>query len=173
MSPLNQTIAPTKIKMCRGGMSLEEKVAWLLTNAVRQPNGCLISHLKPNTKGYIPISFGRYAKKWRANRLVYVVLKGDLPDYILVCHSCDTRNCLEPSHLFAGTSATNTQDMMAKGRNAYIIPDNQKVSKEVINEICFLRKSGLNFDQLAEKFPNLSRSTIFNYASPKGAYYAG
>jgi hypothetical protein len=31
-------------------------------------------------------------------------------------HKCDTPLCVRPDHLFVGSKADNTQDMMAKGR---------------------------------------------------------
>lgn len=33
-----------------------------------------------------------------------------------VCHRCDTPACINISHLFIGTPADNTRDMLAKGR---------------------------------------------------------
>lgn len=33
-----------------------------------------------------------------------------------VCHSCDNRKCVRPSHLFAGSRSVNVRDMFAKGR---------------------------------------------------------
>jgi hypothetical protein len=36
---------------------------------------------------------------------------------MLVCHTCDTSDCINPEHLFLGTYSDNVQDAIAKGRH--------------------------------------------------------
>lgn len=55
-------------------------------------------------------------KYFQAHRFSFDLSKGDLPNHLLVCHSCDNPSCINPEHLFLGTPLTNTQDMIKKNR---------------------------------------------------------
>lgn len=55
-----------------------------------------------------------------AHRVSYVLHHGLSLDSIAgycVCHRCDVRDCVEPTHLFLGTRATNNRDRDRKGRH--------------------------------------------------------
>lgn len=74
---------------------------------------------------------------------------------ILACHKCDNPKCINPDHLFWGTSRENRQDMFNKNRQ----PDFKKIrramsklSKYDVNEIRFLRKNGDSLNSIASKF---------------------
>lgn len=66
---------------------------------------------------------GRAGRQHPAHRISYTMFVGPIPDGLLVCHTCDVRNCVNPDHLFIGTSRDNTQDMIAKGRNRWSYGD--------------------------------------------------
>lgn len=55
-------------------------------------------------------------KKYPAHRAAYLLFVGPVPDDLFVCHRCDVRPCVNPSHLFLGTQSDNLRDMVNKGR---------------------------------------------------------
>mgnify|MGYP000689840417 CR=1 FL=1 len=57
-------------------------------------------------------------KHERAHRYAYERYRGKIPDGMLVLHKCDNSSCVNPDHLFLGTTQDNSDDKVAKGRQA-------------------------------------------------------
>lgn len=58
-------------------------------------------------------------KNVRAHRLMYKLIKGQIPAGMVVMHSCDNPPCINPDHLKLGTHLENMAECRAKGRYYY------------------------------------------------------
>lgn len=110
-----------------------------------------------NNKGYGFISWGQRDKKRKyvVSRIAYTIWKGEIPEGMMVCHSCDNSACFNPDHLWLGTQFDNMQDCVKKGRGV----DNSgskcgmsKLDEEQVLEIRRLRIEGQTLKMIADKF---------------------
>lgn len=74
-----------------------------------------------DARGVMDNGYGRInfkGKQYYAPRTSYELYRGEIPDDMLVCHTCDRRCCANPDHLFLGDNQDNMTDMVKKGRQA-------------------------------------------------------
>lgn len=83
-------------------------------NVAKQDGGCWI--YGTNT-GYGAIADDD-GKAKSAHRFSYELHKGEVPRGLYVCHTCDVKQCVNPSHLYAGSHEDNTRDIVERCRTA-------------------------------------------------------
>ena len=104
---------------------------------------------------------------------VSAYLAGMNIDGLCVCHHCDNRRCVNPQHLFLGTYADNTRDMISKGRNISITtpcPGSRngraKLTEAEVLQIRALNARGVTKSTLADQF-GVHADTIHSINSRK------
>jgi hypothetical protein len=106
--------------------------------------------------------YGRFrpnGKRMRVHRYSYSHFKGPIPEGLWVLHECDNRACCNPNHLWLGTCADNTRDMIAKGRDRYVVGEQHANAKLTEQDVRNILASDLCQVTLAENY-GVSKATI-------------
>jgi hypothetical protein len=85
-----------------------------------------------------PTGYGklhRSGKSCYAHRVSFELANGPVPPGCYVCHRCDNRGCVRPTHLFAGSPTDNAEDRDHKGRGLHGRPKPKKLSAEQVENM--------------------------------------
>lgn len=128
------------------------------------PNGCWFWLGNKIPRGYGALSFN--GKRHYAHRISLHLFEGfDLNSPLQACHRCDNPSCVNPAHLFPGTSSDNMKDAYDKGRqtNPRLIGESNphaKLNEEQVREICIEYQGGNTHTRNMAKKYGVSRRTI-------------
>jgi hypothetical protein len=131
-----------------------------MARAKPNDSGCWIwqGYISPQT-GYAMFRIDPKKYAVGAHRAAWMLFKGEIPDGMQVCHRCDVRDCVNPSHLFLGSPADNMQDAAQKGRMNWRkgevrqLPkgESHHQAKLTLGQVRDIRNSPLTGVELAEK----------------------
>jgi hypothetical protein len=147
----------------------EDTIKRLLSNAIiGGPDSCWEWTALKVRKGYGVIRYN--GKKLRAHRLSYELHCGPIPAGLFVCHRCDNRGCINPSHLFLGTNTDNMRDMVSKGRHRLIRLPGERNGQAKLTEAearaILASKGKVRQEDLAERY-GVSQSRISSIMTGK------
>jgi hypothetical protein len=118
----NQTLPRCRQRFCSDECqwaayedSLDDRFWHRLGN--KMPSGCILWGGAFNEDGHGEIGVRRHYHQG-AHVVAYRLMVGSVPKGMCVCHRCDNPPCINPVHLFLGTSTDNRMDCVAKGRQA-------------------------------------------------------
>lgn len=91
----------------------------ILAQVSPEPNtGCWLWTGQVDQQGYAVIKMPRGpGQSWAPVRVARLLL-GDVAADRCACHRCDYPPCVNPEHIYAGTRAQNSRDMVLRGRSA-------------------------------------------------------
>jgi len=128
---------------------------------VHKTDGCWLWTGWSDKDGYGMFRLG--GKDVRATHAALQIIDGsDVPSGMIVMHSCDTPNCVNPDHLMIGSHADNMLDKVNKGRANGAHPGEQhhyaKLTEKAVREIMSLRET-ISARQLAPRY-GISVTTV-------------
>jgi hypothetical protein len=135
-----------------------------IVNLYRRTNvtesGCLEWTGSLNKDGYGRLRINGREKT--AHRRAWELLRGEIPDGLLVCHTCDNRSCIAIDHLFLGTDKDNSDDKVSKGRQRAVRGSLQHLAKLSESEVIVIKQrllEGEHPSQLAREY-RVARQTV-------------
>lgn len=131
-------------------------------------NGCHVWHGYRNTAGYGELRLNR--KLVKAHRFRYAHVYGPIPPWLICCHRCNNPACVNPEHIYLGSSQDNSNDQKAAGTHL-IKSRGEKHHRTTLSEgqvkaIRRLKEAGMSGKGIARIYKT-SAATVSNIVNRK------
>ena len=134
-------------------LSMELRALESFWERVRVAEGCWEWQGNKTELGYGLVSVRGERRMEKAHRVSWTLNRGPIPEGLWVLHRCDNPSCVKPSHLFLGTPADNTNDMLTKGREAKGTKSGTaKLREDSVRAIRAAAASGMRNGEIAKLF---------------------
>ena len=149
-------------RACQGLAATKERFAALpdiktaFENRVEKTGGCWLWR-GPKASGpsasHVYGLFCYAGKRYRAHVFALKLDGRPVPKGKQGLHHCDNPLCVRPSHLYAGTSKTNSDDARTRGRMPHGVRHRRaKLTPEAVLEMRRMRERGVSFGRIARAF---------------------
>lgn len=149
--------------MCVMDTRLARAIAKLHANTRRTEECWLFEGYRQlNGYGWVNVA----GLKIAAHRLALLVAGISIERGQDACHTCDTRSCVNPAHLYVGTRRQNMADCTARGRHNKPRGERHwraKLSTADVREIRLRRRAGDSTVSLASRF-GINHATVSRIA---------
>lgn len=163
---VNHLSLPSRLTINCDGYSYADAMRFLSKVRIGEDDECWIWLGADKGNGYGHVSFRR--KQYPAHRLAFKMFVGEIGRDLDVCHKCDTRKCVNPNHLFAGTRKENMADAVNKGRQAKgaALPQTKLLSDD-LKIVMDMTAAGVKYAEIARNF-GVTRQLIGKIAIKNG-----
>ena len=130
-----------------------ERIERFWSKSVLRENGCLEWTGAKHERGYGLFQAGQNpGGLFRAHRIAYFLTYGIADESLLVCHRCDNTSCINPNHLFLGTSLDNNHDMLQKNRDVRTYGEQNPMSKLTRDKVRSIYLDGRTNREIAAEY---------------------
>lgn len=132
-------------------MFFEDSIERFMRKVEKRESGCWEWTGCIQSNGYGRVTVNRVTDY--AHRYSYRMHVSEIASGMDICHRCDNRRCVNPSHLFQGTRKENMQDAVMKNRQASgsRLP-NAKIFGEIKQKILDMAIAGIKYREIADRF---------------------
>lgn len=132
---------------------------WSKVDKTSNKNGCWVWTRAKARRGYGEFGIGR--EHFLAHRFILTLKESRCIDGLLACHRCDNPSCVNPDHLWVGTTQENTLDMLKKGRSLKGEDHPMRtLSKDVVVKIRLLYENGGHSHSTLAKMFSICPATV-------------